>query len=194
MGPGAHGLRRQPAQLAHRHHHVVERRELQHQEMKLEDETDVLAPGCRPGQIVAVRHRPATDLDPALVRLIEQPEQIQQSAFTAAGWTHDRVDLSAPGLKRHALQHMDTAFALSEVPVQILAAQDDAGSGNGGGRREKGGGRRHRSMFLFATRLHRPRYCAVPRTMSPGSSRAARRAGITLAIITITNAVRIACT
>ena len=50
------------------------------------------------------------------------------------------------------------------------------------------------SPFDFRLPPFSRRYCAVPRTMSPGSSRAARRAGMMLAAITMMAAVNTAST
>jgi len=73
-------------------------------------------------------------------------------------------------LERNALEHVHTAFALTEKTVQIFAAKREIARG--------------RSHF----------YRAVPRMTSPGSRRAARYAGIRLAIMTMITAVTVAST
>src|SRR5207247_1898120 len=112
-----------------------QRRELEHQEVKLENESDVRATCRGPREVVGVRHRLSVDFDLAFVRLVEEAEEVEQRALAAPGRPDNRVDLAAMRLERDALEHVHAAFALAKVAVQARASQGDAGRG----RREKEG-------------------------------------------------------
>ena len=166
-----HLLRREPAQLSHGHHDVLEHGELEHQEVELEDEPDVLAAGRRADRVLAVRHQLVVDPDLPRVREVEEAQEVEERRFSASRRPHDGVDLSRPGLERDPLEDMDPALIPSQEAVQLLAAEGDFG-------------------FLG----HGSAYWAVPRMMSPGSSLAARREGMRLASMTMTTAVDTAST
>jgi hypothetical protein len=68
---------------------------------------------------------------------------------------------------------MNPSITLPEIPVQSVASECE---------------------LMRKSQSRNSNYWAVPRTMSPGSNLAARRAGIKLAIITINAAVVIAST
>ena len=138
--------------------------------MELEDEADVLAAGGGARLVAAVRHELAVDPDVAVVRLVEEPQEVEQGALAAARGPDDRVDLAPAGLEGDPAQHVHPAVPLPQVAVQALAADGDVGVAGlaGGGR-----GLAH---------------CAVPRMTSPGCRRAARRAGTRLATMTTTTA------
>ena len=202
------------AELAHGHHHILKRGELLHQEVKLEDKADVHAAGGGALGVAAVRHEPAVDPDVALVLPVEQAQQVEQRALAAAGRTDHGANPAAMGLERDAPEHMHPAFALAEIAVNVGAAESKVA----GGRRPEAGGigfgnRHQRSERSKVKRLKkaskvenqkntgqrrgllfRQVYCAVPRMTSPGSRRAARRAGMRLAAMTINTAVAVAVT
>src|SRR5262249_40580714 len=147
----------------------------QHQEMKLKHKADMGAARRSAREVVAVRHELAVDFHLSVVRLVQEAKQIKQCGFAAARRPDDGINPTALRLERYSLEHMHPPLALPEVPVEIRTPQ-----------RQRTGGCGRRDGHGF--------HCAAPRTMSPGSRRAARRAGTMLAIITMTTAVMIAST
>ena len=160
-GTFRHLILRQAAQLAHRHHHIIERRKLLHQKVKLENKPDMFAARRRTVEIAAVGHQLITDPNGTVIGLIEQTEQIKQRTFATSRRTDNRSHFTTTRLKRNATQHVHPALSFPEVAVQFFATQREFGIG-----------------------FYRGAHCEVPRIISPGSSRAARRAGITAAVIT----------
>jgi hypothetical protein len=136
--------------------------------VKLKDKADMFAARRRAFRITAIRHLPVVDPDVAAILPVEQAKQIQQSAFPTTRRTDNRVYLAALGLERNPLQYMHPSLALPQVAVETGATECDLVVSGGHG--ELG-------------------YCAVPRMTSPGSSRAARRAGTRLASMTMRTAV-----
>jgi hypothetical protein len=61
--------------------------------------------------------------------LIKQAEQIEERALAAAGGTHNRADISGPGLEGDTAKHMDASITLPEVSVKVFAAQGDISGG-----------------------------------------------------------------
>ena len=61
----------------HRHHHVLQRGELQHQEVELKDEADVLPARSGAGEVVVVGHQPPVDLDFPAVGTVQQSQQVE---------------------------------------------------------------------------------------------------------------------
>ena len=62
----------QTAEFTHRHHHVFERRELEHQKVKLKHEANVFAASCRAGQVIGIGHFTAVNLNFAAVGLVKK--------------------------------------------------------------------------------------------------------------------------
>src|ERR1019366_9826439 len=107
-----------PPELLHRHHDVLKGRELEHEEVELEDEADVLSAGRGPDGVHAVGHEPLVYPYLAGVRLVQEPEEVKERRLAAAGGSHDRVDRARPRLEGHALQHVDPALVLAKVALQ----------------------------------------------------------------------------
>ncbi len=80
--------------------------------MKLKDEPDrLIAFSCKL-VVVQARHRLAIDRHPSAVRLIEETQNIKQSAFAAAGRAHDSVD--TPRSERTAVARQSVGDMLVE--------------------------------------------------------------------------------
>lgn len=120
-----HLLLRQPTQFTHRHHYIFQRTKFLHQEVELENETDMRAPRRRSVEIAAVRHQLTIDPDVALFLPIEESKQVEQSRLSAARRPDNRVHLSGLRVERDATQNVYTTFILPEVPVNVRAAQRD---------------------------------------------------------------------
>ena len=123
MRPLGHLGETEAAEFAHGHHDVFQRRELEHQKVKLKHETDVLTPGRRARQVVRVRHFTAVDLDLAAIRLVQQAQQIKQRRFAATRRAHDRVDLTTARFERDAFEDVHAGVVLTQIAVQVIAAQ-----------------------------------------------------------------------
>ena len=134
------GLTQAP-ELAHGHHDIVERGEFQHEKVKLKNKADMFAPRRRAVEVAAIRHQLITNPDRAVIGLVEETEQVEERALATTRRAHDRRHMTSPRLKRDAAQHMHPPLALTEMPVQIRAAQSEASGSVLRRSREQGGGR-----------------------------------------------------
>ena len=96
----------QLGQAAHGDHDVFLGGEIFEEKMELEDESEKLIPFSGQGVIDEVGHRFVFDRDRAAIGVIEQSEDVKQSALAAAGGTDDRVDGAALELERDPAQRM----------------------------------------------------------------------------------------
>src|SRR5688500_6214156 len=112
-----------PPQLPHRHHDIVERSELEHQEVKLKDEPDVFPARRGAGEVVAVGHHATVNLNLTLVRLIKQAKEVQERALAAPRRPNDRINLSPPRLEGDALQHMNAPLVMTKIAMKVRASQ-----------------------------------------------------------------------
>src|ERR1700704_5126411 len=95
--------------------------------MELEDEPEKLVSFPVESLIDEVGDRLVFDRDPAAVGVIEQPEDIEQSALAAARGTDDRVDGAALELERDPAQRMHTRVLLAQKAFDPFAAQRNFG-------------------------------------------------------------------
>ena len=82
----------------------------------------VLAAGGRALDVIVVGHELVTDPDGAVIRPVEQAEEIERGALAAAGRTDDGGDIAAAGLERYPAEHMHPPLPLPEITVKVLAA------------------------------------------------------------------------
>lgn len=113
----------QTREFAHRHHHVLQRGEFKHQEVKLKNEADVFTPGSGSSEVIGIRHNLGVYRDFPAVRLIEKTQQVEQSRLTAARGTNNCINLPPVGLEGNSLKHMNPAVSVAQIPVQVSATQ-----------------------------------------------------------------------
>ena len=90
--------------------------------MELEDEPEKLIPFPIQRLIDEVGHSLIFDRDPTAVGVIEQSEDVEQSAFAATGWADDRVDGPALELERDPAQSMHAGVFLAQETFDAFAA------------------------------------------------------------------------
>lgn len=95
--------------------------------MELENEPKKLVPFFGQGVIGQLRNSLVVDRDPAAIGLVEQPEDIKQSAFSAAGRADDGVDAAALELERHSPQGMDARIVFAEKTFDPFATERNFG-------------------------------------------------------------------
>lgn len=173
MGPFLHLRQAPPPQLAHGQHYVLQRRELEEEKVELKNESKMASARGGAGGIVITGHQLAIDPDLAVIRNIQKTKEVQEGRLATPGGPDHGIDFPAPRRERYPAQHVDLPLPLPQRPVQAFTPQHRV-IRRGRETRRHGGGRLH---------------CAVPRITSPGSKRAARRAGIKLAAITITTEI-----
>ena len=93
--------------------------------MKLKNESDVLASRRRPGFIQGVRHQPTVYPYLALVRSIQQTQQVQQRGFSASRRSDHCINFAATGLERDSSEYVHPALALPKMAVQAGATKDN---------------------------------------------------------------------
>ena len=117
----------QRAQTPHRDHDVFLRGKIFEEKMELKDEPEKLIPFSGESIIHEVGYGFVFDRDPAAVCVIEKSEDVKQSALTAAGRAHDRMDGPALELERDAAQRMDARVLLAQKAFDPFAAQRNFG-------------------------------------------------------------------
>jgi hypothetical protein len=95
--------------------------------MELENEPEKLIPFSGEGVINEMRHRFIFNGDPAAVGVIEQSQDVEQSAFAATGRADDRVDRAAFELERDPAQRMHARVLLAQKAFDPFAAQRNFG-------------------------------------------------------------------
>ena len=93
--------------------------------MELEDEAKQLIPLLRQSVIGEMGNILVLDTDPAAIGLIEQAENVKESAFSAAGRSDDCVDRAALELQRHAAECVDPIFVFTEIALDPFATERD---------------------------------------------------------------------
>ena len=116
--------------------------------MKLKDESDYFVASSSQLVIAQCGYGFIPDRNRARVGLIEQAENIKKRAFSAAGWSDNRVNRSRLKLQRDAAQCVHARFIFSEITLDLLTAEANF-------------------------RIH----TLDPRSVATGGSSAARRAG-----------------
>jgi hypothetical protein len=155
----------QPAQPADRDQHVVDRAELRQQEVELEDEADPRQAQRRHLPRRKPRRVPSLEQHLPFRRPVEQPQQVEQRGLAGAGGPGHRDEFPLPDGERDVAHQRD---AFRQRARDVAHVQQRAG---------------------FRVRRH-----AAPRTTCTGSSRLARRAGITAAVPAARTAKRLAAT
>ena len=95
--------------------------------MELENEAEQLIPFLSQGVISQVGDGLVLDPDRAAVRVIEQPQDVEQSTFAATGWADDRVHRAAFELQRDSTQSMHPRIVFAQKAFDALAAERNLG-------------------------------------------------------------------
>jgi len=138
--------------------------------VKLKDKTDVFAAGGGALDVIGVGHELVADPDGAVVRPVEQAKEIRVVLLP-----QPEGPTMAVTWPRRASKETPRSTCTLPPP-----GRDSGGDSRTGARCPK--------------RTWSGAHCDVPRMMSPGSRRAARRAGMMAAVITTTAAVRVPIT
>jgi hypothetical protein len=117
------------AGAAHGNLDVFEGGEFLEEKVELEDEADFLVAEEGEFVLVEIGDDLAGDFDGAVVGLIEEAEEIEEGAFTAAGRAHDGVDALGVEMERDVVEDLDAIFILAEESVDAFAAEDEVGIG-----------------------------------------------------------------
>ena len=95
--------------------------------MKLKNESQKLIPFLSQSVISQVGDGLILDRDRAAVGMIEQSQDVKQSAFAATGWTDDCVHRAAFELQRDSAQSMHTRIILAQKAFDAFAAERNFG-------------------------------------------------------------------
>src|SRR5204863_275076 len=91
--------------------------------MELENETDQFIATPRQLLVTHAGDHGRADLDRTGIGHIEQPENVKQSAFAAAGGADDGVESSSFHIERYAAQCVYTFFLFTEISFNVPAAE-----------------------------------------------------------------------
>lgn len=146
------------AAAKHGEEEIFDGGELGEEEVELKDKAEALGADAGAPAFGGIIDALAAEENLAGIGAIEEAEEVEEGAFTATAGADDGVGAPALQFQIESAQDMDAGGSGAEM------AMEGAGFEDGGGR----------------FRVHPP----VPRMTSPGSTRAARRAGMRAAMTT----------
>src|SRR5215813_6178091 len=108
-----------------RQHHVLQRRELRQQMMRLVDETDVAAADAGTLAVIEPRGRKIGDVDLTAVLALEQAGDVQQRRLAGARRSDQRNRLTRPDRELRTLEDVERRVSL--LVVALDGVQEDDG-------------------------------------------------------------------